>query len=83
MGVTPGHPCLNGQVALGRGKTGGMQAISAAVVVHAGAACSAVGSLVTHGDTQGFVMLTGGVLPLAGQRQWFTTMRQPDNQNRY
>ena len=60
-----------------------MKAISAAIVVHAGAACFAVGSLVSHGDTQTFVMLVGGVLALAGLWQWFTTMRQPDYQNRY
>ena len=56
-----------------------MKAISAAIVVLAGAIVFAAGAIVQHNDTQIFVCSVGGVLGLVGLYSWYTSFRRNDS----
>jgi hypothetical protein len=51
--------------------------LSAAVIVLAGSIIFAAGAFVAHNGTQGFVMVTGGVLCLIGLGHWIGLIRRP------
>ena len=55
-----------------------MQSISAAIVLLAGAVIFSAGAHVSHGDTQAFVMVAGGVIGLFGLIGWMRASN--DNQ---
>jgi hypothetical protein len=53
-----------------------MKAISASIVVLAGAILLAVGSLVQHADTKLFVQVVGSVVGGIGLGAWFISFRE-------
>jgi hypothetical protein len=55
-----------------------MKAISASIVVLAGAILLAVGGTIPHGDTSTFVMLVGGIVGVAGLAGWIMEMLMRD-----
>jgi len=54
-----------------------MRVLSAAILVLAGAICFSAGALVSHSDTQVFVMFCGGVLAAVGLSAWWAAFRSP------
>jgi len=53
-----------------RGRIGGMKAISASIIVLAGALTFAIGATIMHSDTQLAVCIVGAVLGIGGVYAW-------------